>query len=81
MALGNLWLERRGNALGTEAMIEILAGARHFAESLMPPSLTATIVVAIDIGNDPDSSAARKMRRRTLLPTTRWFPLRLLDPG
>ena len=50
MALGNLWLERRGKALGTEDMVELLAGARHFAESLKPPSLTATIVVAVVIG-------------------------------
>jgi hypothetical protein len=50
MALGNLWLERRGKALGTEAKIEVLAGARRFAESLKPPSLNSTIVVAVILG-------------------------------
>lgn len=50
MALGNVWLERRGKALETEAMIEMFAGARRFADSLKPPSLTSTIVVAVTLG-------------------------------
>jgi hypothetical protein len=50
MALGNLWLDRRGRAIGTEAMIEIFGGARHFADSLKPPSLTSTIVAAVILG-------------------------------
>jgi hypothetical protein len=50
MAVGNLWLERRGKALDTEAMIEMFAGARHFADSLKPPSLTSTIVAAVILG-------------------------------
>lgn len=51
MALGNLSLERRGKALGAEDRVELLAGARQFAESLKPPSLTSTIVVAVVIGS------------------------------
>jgi hypothetical protein len=50
MALGNLFLERRGRALGTEAGIEMLAGVRSLAQSLKPPTLTTVVVVAVIFG-------------------------------
>jgi hypothetical protein len=51
MAFGNLFRERRGRALRTEEMIETLAGARSFAQSLKPPTLTSVVVVAVIFGS------------------------------
>lgn len=50
MAFGNLFLERRGKALRTEEGIEVLAGARSFAQSLKPPSLITVVAVAVIFG-------------------------------